>query len=159
MVRKVYIGLGTNLGARRGNISRAIGLLGEKIDIISCSSIYETEPVGRKDQNWFLNCVVAAQTGFSPDVLFELVKDIESRIGRKRGARWGPRIIDLDILAYGDMVLKRGELKIPHPEMHRRGFVLIPLGEIAPDFIHPVYKKNIPALLKKAGRETVAKLT
>jgi len=147
--RDVYIGLGSNLGDRRANLRRAVELMErEGIEILSESSIYETEPVGYKEQGWFLNSVVKAHTGLSPTRLWKKLEKIEKEMGRKREVRWGPRIIDLDILFYADLVWEGKKLRIPHSELHKRRFVLVPFKEIAPKFVHPVLKKTISELLR-----------
>jgi len=149
MVRQeIYIGLGSNLGDRLANIRKAIELMKEEgIEIMKESSIYETEPVGYKEQGWFLNSVVKARTQFSPQGLWKRLEKIEKLMGRKREIKWGPRIIDLDILFYGTKVLNGKQLQIPHPELHKRRFVLLPLEEIAPELVHPVLNKTIKEIL------------
>ena len=149
MVRQeIYIGLGSNLGDRLANIRKAIELMKEEgIEIMKESSIYETEPVGYKEQGWFLNSVVKARTQFSPQGLWKRLEKIEKLMGREREIKWGPRIIDLDILFYGNKVLNGKQLQIPHPELHKRRFVLLPLKEIAPELVHPVLNKTIGEIL------------
>lgn len=110
------------------------------------SSVYKTEPIGYEAQAEFLNGVAAIQTDFPPFSLLQVLKDIETAIGRQHRIRWGPREIDLDILIYGDVCLQTEKLVIPHPEMHRRRFVLVPLVEIAPDLVHPVFQETIQTL-------------
>jgi len=146
--REIYIGLGSNLGNRLANIRKAIELMKEEgIEIMKESSIYETEPVGYKEQGWFLNSVVKARTQFSPEGLWKRLEKIEKVMGREREIKWGPRIIDLDILFYGNKVLNGKQLQIPHPELHKRRFVLLPLKEIAPELVHPVLNKTIGEIL------------
>ncbi len=110
------------------------------------SSVYKTEPIGYEAQAEFLNGVAAIQTDFPPLSLLQVLKDIETAIGRQHRIRWGPREIDLDILIYGDVCLQTEKLVIPHPEMHLRHFVLVPLAEIAPDLVHPVFQETIQTL-------------
>lgn len=145
----VYLGLGSNLGDRRKNIEEAIKLIAQRKDIKvrEVSSLYETEPVGYEGQRWFINGALKVETTLKPEELLGALKEIEKAVGRVGSSRWGPRVIDLDILLYDDKKIKDKDLIIPHPEMHRRTFVLIPLAEITPDLIHPVIKRPIPELL------------
>ncbi len=133
----VYLGLGSNLGDRAQNIHEALRRLKTGTQLDRISSLYETEPVGLKDQPWFLNLVCRGETDLSPQALLRLVKTIEREMGRKKGLRFGPRLIDIDILFYDDLVINTAQLAIPHPRVHERGFTLIPLSEIAPDLVHP----------------------
>lgn len=143
----VYLSLGSNLGNRQENLDRALKLLSERMRMGKVSSIYDTEPIGPIDQPRFLNLAAEAFTNLKPEGLLMMVKGIEQKMGRY--SRSGePRIIDIDIIFYGDQVIDTPELKIPHPEMSRRSFVLMPLTEIAPDFIHPVLKKSVKELNK-----------
>lgn len=145
---KVFIALGSNLGDREKNILDAINyMIEEGIDIIGISSIIETAPYGLTEQPSFLNCVVEGITNFSPRELLFILLDIERRLLRVRTIRWGPRTIDLDIIFYDDLIIDEPDLKIPHPDMQNRIFVLKPLSEIAPNFVHPVLRKTIKALL------------
>lgn len=144
----VYIGIGSNIGAREDNCLRAIGLLEENgLRITRRSSVYETEPWGVKDQQGFINMVVEAETDISPRELLVLLKRVENEMGRQPGIKWGPRLIDLDILLFDDLIMEESDLTIPHPMMHRRNFVLAPLAEIAPEKVHPVLAKKIRDLL------------
>jgi len=157
--QEIYVGLGSNLGDRLANIRKAIELMKEAgIEIIDEASIYETEPLGYKEQGWFLNSVVKARTELSPLRLWKRLERIEKSMGREREVKWGPRIIDLDILFYGDKILNGRELRIPHPELHKRKFVLIPLEEIAPKLVHPVLKKTISELLRDLKDNSQVKL-
>ena len=147
-----YIGIGSNLGNRRKNIRVAIELLkkDKNIRLIKKSRIYETEPLGGPLQGKYLNAVLKIDTGCLPRNLLGKFKAIESALGRQPiSIKWAPRPIDLDILFYGRRVIKSGKLTIPHPEIKNRIFVLKPLTEIAPGFIHPVYKKTAKKLLKE----------
>lgn len=143
-----YIGIGSNIGNREENCQKAIALLIKKnIKITKRSSLYEIEPWGVKEQPRFINMAVEIETNLGPGVLLKTIKEIESSMGRRKGMRWGPRVIDLDILLYDEHVIKTRELEIPHPGIKDREFVLKPLSEIAPDKIHPVFKKSIKTLL------------
>jgi 2-amino-4-hydroxy-6-hydroxymethyldihydropteridine diphosphokinase len=143
----VFIGIGSNEGDREANCMKAIEHLKQKgIAARKASSMYETEPWGLKEQPKFINMAVEAETGLSPEELLKALKEVEKEMGRKETVRWGPRIIDLDILLYDDAVINMEHLHIPHPLLHKRDFVLLPLSEIAPDKIHPVLKKNIRQL-------------
>lgn len=146
----VYIGFGSNIGDRLVHIQDAIRALSETegITLQKISSVYQTEPVGYETQAQFLNGVAAIQTDLSPLSLLHILKDIETAVGRRHRIRWGPREIDLDILLYGDMCLQTEKLIIPHPEMHRRRFVLAPLAEIAPNLVHPVFQETVQSLLE-----------
>ena len=133
-----YIGIGSNLGSREENCERAIKLLIENgITIVKRSSMIETEPWGVKEQPDFINMAVEIETALKPDSLLHLLKNIEIEAGRLPTSHWGPRIIDLDILLYDDLIIKTSELEIPHPHISEREFVLKPLAEIAPEKVHP----------------------
>ncbi len=147
----VYIGIGSNLGNREENCLKAIRLLEERgIKVLKRSSLYETEPWGVKEQPMFINMVVEAETEYTPSELLGVLKSIERSMGRTETKRWGPRLIDLDILFYNNLILDTPELKIPHPRIQERLFVLKPLTEIAPQLEHPVLKKKIKDLLNMA---------
>jgi 2-amino-4-hydroxy-6-hydroxymethyldihydropteridine diphosphokinase len=159
--RKVYLGVGSNLGNRQGNIKKAARLLGENgnIQVVRRSSFYETEPVGYKKQPDFLNCIFEIKTSLTPLVLLKVLKNIEKKLKRVKNIKWGPRLIDLDILLYGNKVIEKTNLTIPHPEMHKRRFILAPLAEIAPEIIHPLKKKTILELYKNlSDKHKVRKL-
>lgn len=146
----VYIGIGSNVGSRKTNCVRAIELLGHSgISVLRQSSFHETEPWGITEQPKFINAAVQAETDRSPADLMKALKDIEKIMGRAPGPRWGPRLIDLDILIYDGLVLRTAGLEIPHPRMHERLFVMKPLAEIAPDLVHPVLGKSIKELLEE----------
>jgi len=143
-----YIGLGSNVGDRFANLFDALGLLINGSVIKKVSSVYKTEPQGYKDQADFLNCVVEADTDMEPGDLLKDVKDIERLMGRETTFKNGPRLIDLDLLLYGDEVISTPDLVVPHPHMHERSFVLVPLNEIAPDLVHPVLHKTINEMME-----------
>jgi 2-amino-4-hydroxy-6-hydroxymethyldihydropteridine diphosphokinase len=144
-----YLGLGSNLGDRQANLDRALALLSERLRLVKISSIYDSEPVGDIEQPRFLNLVCEASTFLPAEGLLTLAKGIEARMGRT-GPTGAPRIIDIDILFYGDQVIEKPELVIPHPRLHQRAFVLVPLVEIAPDLVHPVSGQTIKQLFKAA---------
>jgi 2-amino-4-hydroxy-6-hydroxymethyldihydropteridine diphosphokinase len=151
-----YIGIGSNLGNRQENCSRAVEILEKRgIKVQKKSSLYETEPWGVKDQPRFINMVVQIETTLKPNDLLRLLKDIEKEIGRQDSFHWGPRMIDLDILLFNALVLNEENLQIPHPYLHEREFVLKPLNEIAPDVIHPVFHMSIDKLTQNmlGGRD------
>jgi 2-amino-4-hydroxy-6-hydroxymethyldihydropteridine diphosphokinase len=143
----VYLGLGSNLGNRQGNLDQALKLLSQRMQVGKVSSIYDTEPVGNTNQPRFLNLVCEVKTRLTPEGLLTMVKGLEQMMGRR--SRTGePRIIDIDILLYADMVMQTKDLEIPHSKMVDRQFVLVPLAEIAPDVVHPVTKKTIKEMNK-----------
>ena len=146
-----YIGFGSNIGDRLAHIQNAIHALSKTdgITLQKISSLYKTDPVGCEEQAQFLNGVAVIQTSLPPLSLLHTLKDIETAIGRKHRMRWGPREIDLDILIYGDLCVQTEELVVPHPEMHLRGFVLVPLAELAPDLVHPIFQVSIQTLLNR----------
>jgi len=144
---KVYLGLGSNLGDRVGNLASAVERLSQKITIKKLSSVYETEPVYYKEQPLYLNAVLSAVTKLDPFELLRFVKSIESTLGRQPSFRNAPRTIDIDILFYGDQVAETAELIIPHPRIAERAFVLVPLAEIAPRLVHPLLQKRVSELL------------
>lgn len=145
-----YIGLGSNIGRRPSNLKKAIRMLARTagISVEKISPFYETSPVG-PEQRDFINAAVRITTGLAPLDLLKTIKDIEKIMGRRRQKRWGPRLIDLDILLYGDLVLKKRELTLPHPAMAGRLFVLVPLAVIAPKAVHPALGKTITRLMRE----------
>ena len=144
---QVYLGLGSNLGDREGNLVMGIEHLARKVVIEQVSSLYETEPVGYHDQPWFLNAIVKGSTELDPWELLHFIKEVESDLGRVSSFPYGPRSIDIDILLYADRVIQTTELTIPHPRLAERAFVLVPLVEIAPSLVHPMNQKTIRELL------------
>jgi 2-amino-4-hydroxy-6-hydroxymethyldihydropteridine diphosphokinase len=141
-----YLSLGSNRGDRETHLRDAIARLETPGHVVSVSSFYETEPVEFIDQAWFLNCAVALETAQTPEQVMAALLNIELQMGRQRIQKKGPRIIDIDILLFGDLILGSPGLTIPHPAMQERRFVLEPLAEIAPQLQHPVLKKTIREL-------------
>jgi 2-amino-4-hydroxy-6-hydroxymethyldihydropteridine diphosphokinase len=149
-MHRVYLGLGSNLGDRKANIREAEAKLAAlpETRIVKASSLYESEPLGDA-KTWFVNSVLEIETEFEAEDLLKKTKAIETAMGRKRvkGKRWGSRIIDLDILLFDNQTVAKKSLKIPHPEMHKRRFVLLPLSELAPHVTHPQLGTTISELL------------
>ncbi len=144
-----FVGVGSNLGNPIGNCLRVVELISSlgEVKVLRRSSLYRTEPVGFSEQDPFVNCVIEARTTFSAHFLLKSLRQIENDMGRIRAEKWGPRTIDLDILFYGQNIISDETLLIPHPELHKRRFVLVPLCEIAPDFIHPAFGVSVKELL------------
>jgi 2-amino-4-hydroxy-6-hydroxymethyldihydropteridine diphosphokinase len=145
-MNEVYLGLGSNVGDRLLNLKKAIELLSEKIQILKKSKIYISKAVGYTDQPDFYNMVLYGKTDLSPEELFNFIKDVEKNVGRVYRFHWGPREIDIDILFYNDLVYKSDKLDIPHPRLHERDFVLLPLIELNPKLFHPVLNKRVSDL-------------
>lgn len=148
----VYLGLGSNIGDKKKYIESAVSRIQEIIGtkIIRSSLLYKTEPWGIKKQDYFLNSVIEIETGLKPVELLKALKDIETAAGREKRRKWHEREIDIDILFYGSIVYENDLVRIPHPELHKRNFVLVPMCELNPDFVHPVLKKNMLELLDES---------
>lgn len=146
--RTVYLSLGSNLGDRQSNLRRALEKLAAAgLHLQRCSSLYETEPVGFPYQRFFLNCVAELQTTLMPLELLRTTQRIERELGRRPTFRWGPRPIDIDILFYGQSIIRLPELHVPHPRLYARRFVLLPLHELAPELLDPLTGHSIAHLL------------
>ena len=145
----VFIGLGTNLGKRENNLNDAVAEINRLVGkVLKKSFIYETEPWGFQSENQFLNVIVKIETGLSPKAVLEAILRIELYLGRVRsGIQYSSRIIDIDILFYDDQEINENDLVVPHPKLHERKFVLVPLVEMEPELVHPVFKKSVSSLL------------
>jgi 2-amino-4-hydroxy-6-hydroxymethyldihydropteridine diphosphokinase len=149
---EVFIGIGSNMGDRLDNLASAASLLAQECEIKQISSVFETGPEGYVAQPDFLNCVVKGETGLTPLELLDELKSIEKIIGRIPSFRNAPRTIDLDILFYGDKVINQQGLEIPPPRLHERAFVLVPMVQITPQFIHPALHKTMQQLLSELAK-------
>ncbi|HZL56028.1 MAG TPA: 2-amino-4-hydroxy-6-hydroxymethyldihydropteridine diphosphokinase [Bryobacteraceae bacterium] len=155
-MKTAYLGLGSNLGDRQAWLAAAIDKLKSPgLCFVRCSGLYETEPMGMKDQPWFLNQVAEYKTNLFPRQLLRRIRRIENELGRKRGVRNGPRNIDIDILLYGMAIVKADELEIPHPRFRERRFVLAPLAELEPGLRDPVTGKKIKDLLAGVSSQAI----
>ena len=153
---RVFLGLGSNLGDRLANLEQGLRNLGERIRLVKCSSIYETEPWGFAEQPAFLNCVVQGEASASPEGVLQTLKEVEQRVGRRATFSWGPRVFDADLLFYGSRIVNLPQLTVPHPRIQERAFVLVPIVEIAPDFVHPLMGMTMETMAARVeGREGV----
>jgi 2-amino-4-hydroxy-6-hydroxymethyldihydropteridine diphosphokinase len=146
-----FIGLGSNMGKPVDRCREAIDYLRiiRESQVLRCSSFYRTEPVGFLDQDWFINAVIEIRTSLAAQDLMQELQTIEGRMGRQKPVKWGPRVVDLDILLYGQEVMQTDILTVPHPELHKRRFVLEPLYEIAPYAIHPAFGVSVAGLMER----------
>jgi 2-amino-4-hydroxy-6-hydroxymethyldihydropteridine diphosphokinase len=146
----IFLQLGSNMGDRNAYLQKARKLITEKIGMIKKRSrIYESVPWGIENQNNYLNQVLELKSKFTADEVLQKILDIENKIGRIRNEKWGERIIDIDILFYNDLIIEKEELCIPHIHLHNRKFVLTPLHEISPDYVHPKYRKKVSELMQE----------
>lgn len=154
----VYLALGSNLGDRHENLRQAVAALSPQVDIKAKSHIYETDPWGYEDQPKFLNMAVRGLTYLEPEQLLKHLKRLETALGRQMTFANGPRSIDIDILFFDDLILDTPLLTLPHPRLHERGFVLLPLMDIAPDLIHPLLKKSIRELTASSSLDGITQV-
>ena len=155
----IYLLLGSNLGERMAILAAAQTQLEQSVGLIKASSsLYETEAWGKTDQPPFLNQVLEIATELSATELLKELLNVEQKLGRKREEKWGPRTVDIDILYYGEQIINSLELSLPHPQLHLRRFTLVPLCEIAPLFVHPVFKKNNLQLLQECPDQLQVKV-
>ena len=159
MNHTVYIALGTNLGDRPANLRAAIRSMPPDVHVLAESYVYETPPWGVEDQPPFLNMAVKAETDLEPEPLLQHLKQLEAELGREKSIRWGPRLIDLDILFYDDLILDTPPLVIPHPRLHERGFVLVPLADVAEEFVHPLLGKSVRELLQGINSQGIVRFS
>lgn len=160
MLKRVYLSLGSNRGEREQLLEQALARLAAAgLSLRQVSAVYETEPLERRDQPWFLNLVVEADTDLFPRLLLGRLQRIERQMGRRPTSVKGPRLIDIDLLLYGEAVIRTPELVVPHPRMHLRRFVLEPLAELAPELRHPLTGRTVRELLIGTRSQRVRKLT
>lgn len=153
----VYLALGSNLGNRLANLKQAVAALSPQMEVKAKSHVYETPPWGYEDQPRFLNQAIKAKTYLEPEPLLKHIKRLEVTLGRKASFQNGPRLIDIDILFYDELILNTPSLVIPHPRLHERGFVLLPLMDIDPDLVHPVNQKSVREMAALSDMEGIEK--
>ncbi len=156
--KKVYLSLGSNVGDREANLRAAIDELPHAgLAVTRVSSFYETEPVDLREQAWFLNCAVQVETHFEAIMFLRALREIEAKMGSQKLMAKGPRLIDMDILLYGSETIDTPQLQVPHPRMHLRRFVLVPLAEIAPEIVHPTLRRTVKELLEETPDGSVVR--
>ncbi len=153
----VYLALGSNLGNRLANLKQAVAAFSPQMEVKAKSHVYETPPWGYEDQPRFLNQVIKVKTYLEPEPLLKHIKRLEVTLGRKASFPNGPRLIDIDILFYDDLILNTASLAIPHPRLHERGFVLLPLMDIDPDLVHPANQKSVREMVALSDIEGIEK--
>lgn len=151
----VYLALGSNLDNRLANLKAAVSNLTPQMTVKNKSAVYETPPWGFKDQAAFLNQVVMAETYLEPEALLAHLKRLEVALGRVQSFENGPRLIDIDILFFDDAIIDTVSIAVPHPRLHKRAFVLVPLADVAPEFVHPVLRKSVSELLEEVDRSEI----
>lgn len=158
--KDVYLSLGSNVDSKRENIKKALSLLDndKNIEVAHTSSLYETKPWGYIDQPNFYNCVSQINTNYEPIELLRLIKTIETKMGRIKNKKWGPRIIDIDIILFENIILNSNDLIIPHPWMEKRAFVLFPLMELNNEIVHPISKRGIAEFAEAVGERKLKKI-
>ena len=160
-VYEAYISIGSNIGDRVANCFNAMEIIGSgsmDVTVLEKSSLYETDPWGKTDQGPFVNAAIKVSTSLGPAELLAFLKSIESRMERTNSGKWGPRVIDLDIVFYGNVVSAGEALTIPHSHAHERAFVLIPIAELAPGLVHPVFGKTVTELAATVREQGVKKM-
>lgn len=157
---KVYLLLGSNVGSRLENLQQAINLLQKSsIKVLEISSVYETAPWGKTDQDWYYNAVIAIDSGYAPYKLLEICLEVERKLGRIRHQKWGERIIDIDLIYFKNVIIDSESLTLPHPQISNRKFTLMPLIELGENRIHPIYKKDQKTLMEACDDPLTCLLT
>ncbi|MBW7956838.1 MAG: 2-amino-4-hydroxy-6-hydroxymethyldihydropteridine diphosphokinase [Deltaproteobacteria bacterium] len=160
MEERIFIAIGSNLGDRERNIREATRLAekGGGLTVVKVSPLYESEPWGPQDQPRFVNAAMEARSELPPGELLRYLKGIEAEMGRREAERWGPRLIDLDIIFYGSRVIKGERIEVPHPRAHERAFVMVPLSDIAPGFVDPLSGATVSELAERLGKEGLRRM-
>lgn len=158
-MQRIFLALGSNVGRRRKHIEQTVALLKESVDDVTVAPLYESRAVGYTEQNNFLNTVLKGHTMLTPEELLKFVKSTEKKVGRVARFHWGPREIDIDILFYDDLILNTEKLKIPHPFLHERDFVLKPFCDVESNFIHPILKRTVKELLMSIPKRNLSILS
>lgn len=157
-MNEIYLGLGTNLGNREANLQQAVDKLAAGVMVTAVSPVYETPPWGVTDQPHFLNICIVGRTEKSPRAVLAFIKTIEIALGRTPTYRWGPRVIDIDLLFYNQQQIEHGDLIVPHPRLHERAFVLAPLADIAPHLVHPKTEQTVRQMLAQVDTADIRPL-